>query len=141
MSNALVASVSQLAAISARFSKSGKAIGTRATFGLQTASEMRTFFKGEGLKGGDITRAVNAALLEGASKARVAGDTMLSAAKEAGFIFDYADVNAKGNAMVIRLVKPEAPKAVKPAASKDDVVALLKSMSPEEKAALLATLA
>jgi hypothetical protein len=141
MSTALIASVTALANISARFSKNGKNIGSRATFGLATASELRAHFKGEGLKGADITSAVNAALVEGSSKARVAGDTMLSAAKEAGFIFDYADVNAKGNAMVIRMVKPEAPKAIKPVASKDDVIALLKSMSAEDKAALLATLA
>lgn len=139
---AVIRSVATLAAITERYTAAGKHIGQRATFGLETAANLRTHFKNEGLKGVALKNAVNDAIKSGSQQARVAADTLLSAAKEAGFVPDYADVSQKGNTMVVRFVKPEAPKAVEaPKPTKDDLLALLKSMPADEKAALIASLA
>lgn len=131
--------------LSIRTSKAGKEIGTRATFGNEgaTASELRGYYKSEGLKGAELTKKVNDAILNGKDVAWAKAEMTVSALRSKGFIPDYADVSAKGTGATMRFTRPVEPKVVAaPApATKESLIALLKSMTAEEKAAILATLA
>lgn len=92
-----------------RTRKDGKIIGHRMAFdGTASASDIRKELKESGLKGRDLTKAVNAALAGKADIRWLKHEALNSALRSDGFIPDYADAAANGKSASVRFIKPGA---------------------------------
>lgn len=94
-------------AVVTRTRKDGKIIGQRMAFdGQVSASELRAELKAAGIKGRELTKRVNEALTGSKDVRWVKHEALVSAARSAGFIPDYADTASNGKSMSVRYVNP-----------------------------------
>ncbi len=96
-----------------RVNSGGKSLGQRMflTGDSRSASDRRKEGKELGLKGKELSTYVNAGLSgDAATESRMRLMALVQKANDSGFVPDVADLNTKGDKMLVRFIKPKAPK-------------------------------
>lgn len=97
-----------LATTSDRLSVTGKLLGTRTTFaGSASASELKTKFKAQGLKGKKLEMAIQKVLRGEASVRQVVGVAVVQARIAEGWVPDVMKTNKAGTKSTLDFVKVE----------------------------------